>query len=37
LSDRGTEHREPGARRNVVERAAQRARNVGGRIEEALS
>ena len=37
LSDRGTEHKEPGLRPNVVQRAAQRARNVGGRIEEALS
>jgi peptidoglycan glycosyltransferase len=37
LSDRGTEHKAPDARVNVVSRAAQRARAVGGRIEEALS
>jgi cell division protein FtsW (lipid II flippase) len=37
LSDRGAEHKEPGGRPNAVQRAAQRARNVGGRIEEALS
>jgi hypothetical protein len=37
LSDRGAEHMEPGGRPNAVQRAAQRARNVGGRIEEALS
>ncbi|HUP83305.1 MAG TPA: FtsW/RodA/SpoVE family cell cycle protein [Candidatus Limnocylindria bacterium] len=37
LSDRGVEQRAPDARPNVAQRAAQRARNVGGRIEEALS
>jgi cell division protein FtsW (lipid II flippase) len=37
LSDRGAEHKAPDARVNVVQRAAQRARNVRGRIEEALS
>jgi cell division protein FtsW (lipid II flippase) len=37
LSDRGAEHKAPDARSNAVQRAAQRARNVGGRIEEALS
>jgi cell division protein FtsW (lipid II flippase) len=37
LSDRGTEPKAPDARVNVVSRAAQRARAVGGRIEEALS
>jgi cell division protein FtsW (lipid II flippase) len=37
LSDRGAEHKAPDARANVVSRAAQRARVVGGRIEEALS
>jgi cell division protein FtsW (lipid II flippase) len=37
LSDRGAEHKAPDTRANVVSRAAQRARVVGGRIEEALS
>jgi cell division protein FtsW len=37
LSDRGVEAPPPGARANVVQRAAQRARRVGGRVEEALS
>jgi cell division protein FtsW (lipid II flippase) len=37
LSDRGIEHKAPDARSNVVVRAAQRARAVGGRIEEAIS
>ena len=37
LSDRGVEAPPPGARANVIQRAAQRARNVGGRVEEALS
>ena len=37
LSDRGVEAPPPGARANVVQRAAQRARQVGGRVEEALS
>ena len=37
LSDRGVEPPPPGVRQNAVVRAAQRARAVGGRIEEALS
>ncbi|MDL2334524.1 MAG: FtsW/RodA/SpoVE family cell cycle protein [Chloroflexota bacterium] len=37
LSDRGVEAPPPGVRPNAVVRAAQRARAVGGRIEEALS
>ncbi len=37
LSDRGVEAPPPGMRPNAVLRAAQRARAVGGRIEEALS
>jgi cell division protein FtsW (lipid II flippase) len=37
LSDRGVEPLPPDARQNAVVRAAQRARAVGGRIEEALS
>jgi cell division protein FtsW (lipid II flippase) len=37
LSDRGVEAPPPGARQNVIQRAAQRARQVGGRVEEALS
>ena len=37
LSDRGVEPPPPGQRPNAVMRAAQRARAVGGRIEEALS
>jgi cell division protein FtsW len=37
LSDRAVEAPPPGARANVVQRAAQRARQVGGRVEEALS
>jgi cell division protein FtsW (lipid II flippase) len=37
LSNRGAEQQAPDARANVVSRAAQRARAVRGRIEEALS
>jgi len=37
LSDRAVEAPPPGARANVIRRAAQRARQVGGRVEEALS
>ncbi len=37
LSDRGVEPPPPGMRPNAVVRAAQRARAVGGRIEEAIS
>jgi len=37
LSDRAVEAPPPGARANVIQRAAQRARQVGGRVEEALS
>jgi cell division protein FtsW (lipid II flippase) len=37
LSDRGVEAPPPGARANVIQRAAQRARKMGGRVEEALS
>ena len=37
LSDRGVEPPPPGARPNVVRRMGQRARGLGGRVEEALS
>ena len=37
LSDRGVEPPPPGAKPNVVRRVGKRARDFGGRVEEALS
>jgi cell division protein FtsW (lipid II flippase) len=37
LSDRGTEQRAPGGPRNVGERLGRRARQIGGKVESAMS